>query len=91
MGGALVKAIISWRSSRPILFEFIFSIAVGVLIEIVIISFQPPLSIVRHVGDDTADRLIRLLELTTNRIPTSPAFVFIDIDNAFGRSGARPL
>jgi CHASE2 domain-containing sensor protein len=87
----LVKAITSWRAFRPILFELIFSIAVGVLIEIVILSFHPPLSIVRHIGDDTADRLIRLLELTTNRIPTSPAFVFIDIDDSTWTEWGSPL
>jgi CHASE2 domain-containing sensor protein len=86
-----VKALMSWKARRPVLFELFFSIALGALIEIMILSLQPPLLVVRHVGDDTADEMIRLLERTTNRIPTSPAFVFVDIDDATWKEWGSPI
>jgi CHASE2 domain-containing sensor protein len=80
--GILVNAVKSFRVNHPNGFELAISVVLGILIEIVILCFQPPLLIVRRVGDDTADQMIRLLERTTYSIPRSPAYVFIDIDDA---------
>ena len=80
--GVLVKALERSRAHYPKAFELALSVVFGILIEIVILCFQPPLLVVRRVGDDTADQMIRLLERTTTNIPKSPAFVFIDIDDA---------
>ena len=78
----LVKALERSKARYPKSFELALSVVFGILIEIVILRFQPPLLMVRRVGDDTADQMIRLLEQTTMSIPKSPAFVFIDIDDA---------
>ena len=80
--GVLAKALERWKARYPKRFELALSVVFGVLIEIVILRFQPPLLLVRRVGDDTADQMIRLLERTTYSIPKSPAFVLIDIDDA---------
>jgi CHASE2 domain-containing sensor protein len=80
--GVLVNAVKWFRANYPNGFELAISVVLGILIEIVILCFQPPLLIVRRVGDDTADQMIRLLERTTYSIPKSPAYVFIDIDDA---------
>ena len=77
-----VKALEWCKAHYPNSFELALSVVFGILIEIVILRFQPPLLMVRRVGDDTADQMIRLLERTTYSIPKSPAFVFIDIDDA---------
>ena len=79
--GVLAKALERWKARYPKRFELALSVMFGILIEIVILRFQPPLLIVRRVGDDTADQMIRLLERTTYTIPKSPAFVLIDIDD----------
>jgi CHASE2 domain-containing sensor protein len=80
--GKLVKALQWCKARYPNGFELAISVVLGILIEIVILRFQPPLLMVRRVGDDTADQMIRLLERTTTSIPRSPAYVFIDIDDA---------
>ena len=77
-----VKALEWCKAHYPNSYELAISVVFGILIEIVILGFQPPLLMVRRVGDDTADQMIRLLERTTSSIPRSPAFVFIDIDDA---------
>jgi CHASE2 domain-containing sensor protein len=87
----LVKGLWSWKARHPNLFELLVSIVLGCIIEILILSFQPPLLIVRHVGDNVADLMIQLSERITNRIPTSPAFVFIDIDDATFKAWSSPL
>ena len=80
--GVLVKAL-EWRKAHyPKTFELALSVVFGILIEIVILHFQPPLLMVRKVGDDTADQMVRLLEQTTYSMPMSPTFVFVDIDDA---------
>lgn len=85
-----VKALEWCKAHYPNSFELALSVVFGVLIEIVILCFQPPLLMVRRVGDDTADQMIRLLERTTYSMPRSPAFVFIDIDDATWKSwGSR--
>jgi CHASE2 domain-containing sensor protein len=87
------KVLVSWRTLKgrhPILFELTLSITFGVLIEF-FLSFMPPLSIVRHVGDNIADWMIQVHEGITNNIPTSPAFVFIDIDDATFKAWGSPL
>jgi len=89
--GVLVKALQRSRARYPKTFELALSVAFGILIEIVILCFQPPLLVVRRVGDDTADQMIRLLEQTTYRMPTSPAFVFIDIDDSTWKSWGSQL
>ena len=87
----LVKALERSKARYPRAFELALSVVFGVLIEIVILCFQPPLLIVRRVGDDTADQMIRLLEQTTYSMATSPAFVFIDIDDATWKIWGSPL
>jgi CHASE2 domain-containing sensor protein len=87
----LVEALKSWKANHPKAFELALSVVFGILIEIVILRFQPPLLMVRRVGDDTADQMIRLLEQTTYSMPTSPAFVFIDIDDATWKAWGSPL
>ncbi len=86
-----VKALAWCKAHYPNSFELALSVLFGILIEIVILLFQPPLLMVRRVGDDTADQMIRLLERTTSTIPKSPAFVFIDIDDATWKSWGSPL
>src|SRR5271155_1142170 len=77
-----VKASEWGKAHYPNSYELAISVVFGILIEIVILGFQPPLLMVRRVGDDTADQMIRLLERTTSSIPRAPALVFIDIDDA---------
>jgi CHASE2 domain-containing sensor protein len=89
--GVLVKAWERFKARYPRAFELALSVVFGILIEIVILRFQPPLLIVRRVGDDTADQMIRLLERTTYRMPKSPAFVFIDIDDATWKAWGSKL
>jgi CHASE2 domain-containing sensor protein len=89
--GVLVKALEAYKADHPKAFELALSVVFGILIEIVILRFQPPLLMVRRVGDDTADQMIRLLEQTTYSMPTSPAFVFIDIDDATWKGWGSPL
>ncbi len=86
-----IKAVKWCKAHHPNAFELALSVVFGILIEIVILRFQPPLLLVRRVGDDTADQMIRLLERTTYRMPTSPAFVFIDIDDATWKAWGSPL
>ncbi|MCX5516299.1 hypothetical protein C3941_17205 [Kaistia algarum] len=82
----------SWKTRHPVLFELSISILLGILIEIALLAFQPPtLLIVRRVADDTADRMIRLAERTTDRIAASPAFTFLDIDDATWAEWGWPL
>ena len=80
--GVLVKVLKGSKAHYPKTFELALSVLFGILIEIVILHFQPPLLMVRRVGDDTADQMVRLLEQTTYRMPMSPTFVFVDIDDA---------
>ena len=87
----VLKALEWCRARYPKGFELALSVMFGILIEIVILRFQPPLLMVRRVGDDTADQMIRLLEQTTYSMPTSPAFVFIDIDDATWKAWGSPL
>jgi CHASE2 domain-containing sensor protein len=89
--GILVNAVKWFKANYPNGFELAISVVLGILIEIVILCFQPPLLIVRRVGDDTADQMIRLLERTTYSIPRSPAYVFIDIDDATWKTWGSPL
>ena len=89
--GTPVKALEWCKARSPNAFELALSVVFGILIEIVILGFQPPLLMVRRVGDDTADQMIPLLERTTNSIPRSPAFVFIDIDDATWKTWGSPL
>lgn len=82
----------AWRRAHPKWFEFFVSVLTGVLIEIALIAFQPPaLYAVRKFADDSADKMIRLAERTTERIERSPAFVFIDVDDATSREWGFPL
>lgn len=80
----------AWTRRHPILWDLIFSIAIGVVLEVAILWFQPPLAIVRRAGDDIADRMIRLAEATTSSLDRSPAFVFVDIDEATWKSWGAP-
>jgi CHASE2 domain-containing sensor protein len=89
---SLLDAYGAWTKRHPILWDLVFSIMIGVLLEAAILYFQPPmLAIVRRAGDDTADKMIRLAEATTASLDRSPAFVFVDIDNATWRSWGAPL
>ena len=82
----------SWKSRHPVLFELSISILLGILIEIALLAFQPPtLLVIRRVADDTADRMIRLAERTTDRLAASPAFTFIDIDDRSWADWGWPL
>lgn len=79
----VLAVIRDWKSRWPARFELVLAIVLGVLIEAALVLFQPPvLSIVRRVADDTADKMIRLAEGTTDALPGSPAFVLVDIDDA---------
>jgi CHASE2 domain-containing sensor protein len=89
--GVLVKALKWCRTHHPISFELALSVVFGILIESVILRFQPPLLMVRRVGDDTADQMIRLLEQTTYSMQMSSAFVFIDIDDATWKTWGSQL
>jgi CHASE2 domain-containing sensor protein len=89
---SLLDAYGAWTKRHPILWDLVFSIMIGVLLEAAILYFQPPmLAIVRRAGDDTADKMIRLAEATTATLDGSPAFVFVDIDNATWQSWGAPL
>jgi hypothetical protein len=82
----------AWSERHPIAWDLVLSIAIGVLLEVAILYFQPPmLAIVRQAGDDTADKMIRLAEATTASLDKSPAFVLVDIDNATWQSWHTPL
>lgn len=88
----MVAALKSWKSRHPVLFELSISILLGILIELALLSFQPPtLLVVRRVADDTADRMIRLAERTTDRLTASPAFTFIDINDRTWTDWGWPL
>jgi CHASE2 domain-containing sensor protein len=90
--GMWLKALAAWKERHPVWFELSVSVLLGVLIEIGLTVFQPPtLLVVRRVGDDTADRMIRLAERTTGRLAASPTFAFIDIDDATWASWNFPL
>lgn len=87
-----IASIRAWKLRHPTLSEMLISVVLGILIEIGLLAFQPPtLLVVRRVGDDTADRMIRLAERTTDRIPKSPAFTFIDIDDATWAAWGWPV
>ena len=64
-----VKALEWCKAHYPNSFQLALSVVFGILIEIVILRFQPPLLMVRRAGDDTADQMIRLLERTTYSDP----------------------
>lgn len=89
--GVLVKVLKGSKAHYPKTFELALSVLFGILIEIVILRFQPPLLMVRRVGDDTADQMIRLLEQTTYRMPMSPTFVFVDVDDATWKTWGSQL
>ncbi len=82
----------AWTRRHPIAWDLALSIAIGVLLEIAVLYFQPPmLAVVRKAGDDTADKMIRLAEATTAALDNSPAFVLVDIDDATWQSWHTPL
>ena len=89
--GVLVKVLEWSKAHYPKTFELALSVLLGILIEIVIFRFQPPLLMVRRVGDDTADQMIRLLEQTTYSMPMSPTFVFVDVDDATWKTWGSQL
>lgn len=82
----------AWSQCHPKWAEFLFACAFGLLLEVILLfQHQPPIAAVRWSGDKIADAMIRLAERTANSLSSSPAFVFINIDDKTWREWGSPL
>jgi CHASE2 domain-containing sensor protein len=93
--GSWIKAwedVRDWLRARPTWRDVLIGVLFGGLIEFVAVPFYfHDLSIVRHVGDDTVDRMIRLDQRLTGLVSNAMPFVFIDIDDASWAEWKFPL
>ena len=81
-----------WLRVRPTWRDVLIGVLFGGLIEFVAVPlYFHNLSIVRHAGDDTVDRMIRLDRRVTGLVPNATPFVFIDIDDASWAEWKYPL
>jgi CHASE2 domain-containing sensor protein len=89
----LLQIIRTFRRRRPRLFAAIVSMMVGGLIQVGFLIFDPqPLRLIRRSADDSADQMIRLAEETRGQLRRSPAFTFVNIDDAtYNKWGSHPV
>jgi hypothetical protein len=79
----LARTIQTFRVNYPRLFEIAVSIAIGSLIQLVLLTFDPPtLQLARHAADDAADQMIRLAEQALSQLQRSTAYTLITVDDA---------